>query len=104
MADQGSSQWRGKGQPGVSRVQPTGAPPDGGEGSFASLAVEGPLKSEIGNSAVRLTPAQTVIGVTAQVDLFGTVARSRYPHPSSAILFLLIGDSAESYTIFRVYV
>lgn len=51
MADQGSSQWRGKGQLGVSRVQPTGAPPDGGEGSYAPLASDGPVKSLIGGSA-----------------------------------------------------
>lgn len=52
MADLGKSLWRGKGQAGYTRVQPTGAPPDGGEGSYAPLASDGPVASLIGNTTL----------------------------------------------------
>lgn len=104
MADQGSSQWRGKGQSGVSRVQPTGAPPDGGEGSYAPLASDGPVKALLGDSAVRNPSARTTDSAADQVDLYTTVSRTATPRSLTVVTFVIVGDSSESYTILRVSV
>jgi hypothetical protein len=67
MADQGTSQWRGKGQRGVSRVQPTGITSSGSEGSFAPLASDGPYKGLIGTSRLDRSRTIAVATIVAQV-------------------------------------
>lgn len=101
MADLGKSQWRGKGQAGFSRVQPIGAPPDGGEGSYAPLTFLGPIIAALGNTSLRV-PTEASSGGPEFPALYGTVVRSAGQRTYYLILAVVSGDSSESYTLLRV--
>ena len=66
MADQGTSQWRGLGEAGFSRVQPNGiASGSGAEGSL-SLTSEGPLKTAQGSSVLERSRSLFIASVDPQ--------------------------------------
>ncbi len=104
MADQGSSQWRGKGQTGVSRVNPVGVSATGSEGSF-TLSSDGPYKPSQGASTARTPDSFTLSATVNPTQPGNSVARSATPRTLVwGIIIVFSGSSRESYTLVRVNV
>ena len=80
MADQGTSQWRGLGEAGFTRVQPNGiASGSGAEGSL-SLTSDGPVKTAQGNTEVRVAHPQVLANFAVPASIAGSsVARTTTP-------------------------